>query len=76
MKFLKNVPFSIQLFPRILSSVSPYFALQNCSYVMEKCKEATARIVGYRELGIERSYTLESSYCGMDQGEYAVSHIF
>ena len=43
---------------------------------MEKCKEATARIVGYRELGIEQSYTLESSYCGMDQGEYAVSPIY
>lgn len=39
---------------------------------MEKSKEATARIVGYKELGIERCYTLESTYCGMDQGEFAV----
>ncbi|XP_066920807.1 cytosolic carboxypeptidase 1-like [Clytia hemisphaerica] len=65
----------IKLFPRILSSVSPYFSLQNCNYAMEKSKEATARIVGFRELGIDRSYTLESSYSGMDQGEYAGYHI-
>jgi len=67
---------SFQLFPRILSSVSPYFSLPNCNYTMEKSKEATARIVGFRGLGIERSYTLESSYCGLDQGEFAVSSLF
>ncbi len=42
---------------------------------MEKSKEATARIVVYKELGVSRSYTVESTYCGADQGPYKVSFL-
>lgn len=67
-EYLADINENIQIFPQILSSVSPYFSLRNCCYSMEKCKEATARIVAFKELGIKRSYTMESTYCGFDQG--------
>lgn len=40
---------------------------------MEKSKEATARVVVWKELGVARSYTMESTYCGADQGQHKVS---
>jgi len=39
---------------------------------VERGREATARVAMWRQLGITRSYTLESSYCGCDQGLYQV----
>jgi len=41
--------------------------------MVEKAKESTARVVVWRQLGVARSYTMESSYCGCDQGPYRVS---
>ena len=40
---------------------------------MEKGKESAARVVVWREMGVARSYTMESTYCGFDQGKYKVS---
>lgn len=65
----------VQLLPRIMSSICPCFALQNCNFTVEKSKEATARVVGYREFGITNCYTMESTYCGMDQGPYKGNQI-
>ncbi|XP_076444257.1 cytosolic carboxypeptidase 1-like [Babylonia areolata] len=61
--------------PRILHLSSPLFYLQNCSFVVERPKEATARVVVWRQIGVVRSYTMESSYCGCDQGKYKDQHI-
>ena len=41
--------------------------------MVERVKEATARVVVWRQIGVVRSYTMESSYCGCDQGKYKVS---
>ena len=41
---------------------------------MQKSKEATARIVVWRELQITNSYTLEASFCGSDFGKYSDLH--
>jgi len=60
--------------PRILNAIAPAFSIQSCNYVMEKSKESTARVVVFKELGILRSYTLESTYCGADQGPYKGDH--
>ena len=46
---------------------SPVFSWQNCSFVVEKAKETTARVVVWRQIGVIRSYTMESSYCGIDK---------
>lgn len=61
--------------PRILHSIAPSFSFQNCSFVVESSKESTARVVVWRELGVTRSYTMESTYCGTDQGPYKGFHI-
>lgn len=40
---------------------------------MEKSRSATARVVVWREMGVLRSYTMESTFNGCDQGIYKVS---
>lgn len=44
--------------------------MSSCSFVVEKSKESTARVVVWREIGVQRSYTMESTLCGCDQGTY------
>ncbi|KAG9469549.1 hypothetical protein GDO78_020237, partial [Eleutherodactylus coqui] len=54
--------------PKVLSQIAPAFSMSSCSFVVEKSKESTARVVVWRELGVQRSYTMESTLCGCDQG--------
>ncbi|EMP30394.1 Cytosolic carboxypeptidase 1 [Chelonia mydas] len=56
--------------PKILSQIAPTFSMSSCSFVVEKSKESTARVVVWREIGVQRSYTMESTLCGCDQGKY------
>ncbi|KAJ3028713.1 UNVERIFIED_CONTAM: Cytosolic carboxypeptidase 1 [Siphonaria sp. JEL0065] len=58
-----------KIFPSLLATLNPVFDSSNCKYTVERSKEATARVVMWRELGVVGSYTLESSYCGTDVGE-------
>lgn len=55
-----------------LYRVAPAFSLRCCHLAVERSRESTARVVIWRELGVQRSYTMESSYCGCDQGPYQV----
>uniref|UniRef100_A0A4X2KDT3 tubulin-glutamate carboxypeptidase n=1 Tax=Vombatus ursinus TaxID=29139 RepID=A0A4X2KDT3_VOMUR len=59
--------------PKILDQVAPAFAISSCSFLVEKSRASTARVVVWREIGVLRSYTMESSYCGCNQGPYKVS---
>eukprot|EP00057_Strongylocentrotus_purpuratus_P005530 XP_003731176.1 PREDICTED: cytosolic carboxypeptidase 1 [Strongylocentrotus purpuratus] len=61
---------SYKTLPRILSSIAPAFSHSNCSFAVDKGKESAARVVVWREIGVARSYTMESTYCGFDQGKY------
>ncbi|XP_075455093.1 cytosolic carboxypeptidase 1 isoform X1 [Ascaphus truei] len=56
--------------PKVLSQIAPAFSMTSCSFVVEKSKESTARVVVWREIGVQRSYTMESTLCGCDQGKY------
>ena len=56
----------------MLQHIAPLFSFNNCSFVIEKSKEATARVALWKQLGIARCYTMESTYCGADQGLYQV----
>uniref|UniRef100_A0A3Q2Y745 Cytosolic carboxypeptidase 1 n=1 Tax=Hippocampus comes TaxID=109280 RepID=A0A3Q2Y745_HIPCM len=56
--------------PKILSQIAPAFSMASCSFVVERSKESTARVVVWREIGVQRSYTMESTVCGCDQGKY------
>ncbi|XP_019638452.1 PREDICTED: cytosolic carboxypeptidase 1-like [Branchiostoma belcheri] len=55
--------------PRILDDCAQQFCWQNCNFAVEKSKEGTGRVVVWR-MGVNRSYTMESTYCGCDQGRY------
>lgn len=46
--------------------------MRSCSFVVEKSRASTARVVVWREMDVSRSYTMESSYCGCNQGPYQV----
>ncbi|XP_071965777.1 cytosolic carboxypeptidase 1-like isoform X2 [Antedon mediterranea] len=61
---------SYKTLPRLLGQIAPSFALSNCSFTVDKGKESTARVVVWREIGVLRSYTMESTYCGCDNGPY------
>ncbi|XP_069481957.1 cytosolic carboxypeptidase 1 isoform X2 [Ambystoma mexicanum] len=56
--------------PKILSHIAPAFSMNSCSFIVEKSKESTARVVVWTEIGVQRSYTMESTLCGCDQGKY------
>nr|XP_009679874.1 PREDICTED: cytosolic carboxypeptidase 4 [Struthio camelus australis] len=56
--------------PKILDKVAPAFVMNSCSFLVEKSRESTARVVAWQEMGILRSYTMESTYCGCSHGLY------
>ena len=62
----------LQTLPRVLHNIAPAFSLGSCSFIVEQSKESTARVVVWREIGVVRSYTMESTYSGCDQGPYKV----
>ncbi|XP_055365774.1 cytosolic carboxypeptidase 4 isoform X2 [Betta splendens] len=55
---------------KILDRIAPSFSINSCNYLVEKSRSATARVVVWREIGVLRSYTMESTYNGCDQGIY------
>ncbi|XP_064169364.1 cytosolic carboxypeptidase 4-like isoform X2 [Anguilla rostrata] len=56
--------------PKTLDRIAPAFSFNSCSYLVEKSRASTARVVVWREMGVMRSYTMESTYNGCDQGVY------
>ncbi|OPJ70442.1 cytosolic carboxypeptidase 4 isoform B [Patagioenas fasciata monilis] len=56
--------------PKILDKVAPAFVMNSCSFLVEKSRESTARVVVWKEVGVLRSYTMESTYCGCTHGLY------
>ncbi|XP_072752591.1 cytosolic carboxypeptidase 1 isoform X2 [Anoplolepis gracilipes] len=61
-------PVQYLMLPHLMQRTSPAFALPLCSFKVERNKESTARVAVWRQLGVSRSYTMESSFCGCDQG--------
>uniref|UniRef100_A0A8C3BVI1 tubulin-glutamate carboxypeptidase n=1 Tax=Cairina moschata TaxID=8855 RepID=A0A8C3BVI1_CAIMO len=59
--------------PKILDKVAPAFVMNSCSFLVEKSRVSTARVVVWQEMGVLRSYTMESTYCGCSHGLYKVS---
>ncbi|XP_071627062.1 cytosolic carboxypeptidase 1 isoform X2 [Temnothorax longispinosus] len=68
-------PVQYLMLPHLMQRTSPAFALQLCSFKVERNKESTARVAVWRQLGVPRSYTMESSFCGCDQGVLAGLHL-
>ncbi|XP_033221250.1 cytosolic carboxypeptidase 4-like isoform X2 [Belonocnema kinseyi] len=68
-------PVQYLMLPYLMQKTSPAFALPLCSFKVERHKESTARVAIWRQLGVSRSYTMESSFCGCDQGPLAGFHL-
>jgi hypothetical protein len=71
----KNDPFPKEkIFPFLLEKNANTFNYADCSFAVQKSKESTARVVGWKEMGITNCYTLESSFCGSDFGKHQDLH--
>ncbi|MCP6769919.1 hypothetical protein NL529_34235, partial [Klebsiella pneumoniae] len=44
------------------------FKFKECRFRIEKAKESTARVVVFRDFNIMNSFTLESSFFGVEEG--------
>jgi cytosolic carboxypeptidase protein 2/3 len=63
-----------RIFPYMLEKQAEVFNYIDCAFSVQKSKEGTGRVVGWKELGIQNSFTLEASFCGSDFGKYADLH--
>ncbi|OAF69351.1 hypothetical protein A3Q56_02928, partial [Intoshia linei] len=54
----------------LLNKYTSLFSLKQSNFAIEKSKESTARICLWREFGIKNSYTMESTFCGFNEGIY------
>ncbi|KAK7793652.1 hypothetical protein R5R35_006136 [Gryllus longicercus] len=68
-------PVDYLMLPYLMQHFSKAFNLQACNFRVERMREATARVTIWREFGVKRSYTMESSFCGCDQGFYQGYHL-
>lgn len=55
----------IRIVPYLFSQKSKYVSFPDCKFANERDKEATARLVMFKELNILNSYTLESTFYGV-----------
>ena len=64
------------LFPRLLwrNSQAQAFSFSDCTFKVQRSKESTARVVGYKQLGIKNSLTMEASFAGANFGRLAGMH--
>ena len=66
-----------RVFPKMLATVSNafdrkkkgYFSYQDSTFSVKKSKFGTGRVVSWRQLEIEGSYTIEISFCGVGNNE-------
>lgn len=72
----KQIGENRKIFPLLFSRNHASFSYQDCSFVLKKEKEGTARGVVFKEFGVMNSYTLEASFCGAEKGKFANSHFF
>ena len=63
-----------RIFPALMEKNCDIFSFADCSFIVQKAKESTARVVAWKEMGITNTYTLEASFCGADYGKYADFH--
>ena len=57
-----------KVFPRLLSMLSDAFVWDKCVFSYPNDRKSSGRIVARKELGIIQSFTIESSFGGIQQG--------
>ncbi|GFR47481.1 hypothetical protein Agub_g9210, partial [Astrephomene gubernaculifera] len=67
--------FQDKLLPLLIHHNAPdLFSYHNCSFKVQKSKIGTSRVVGFRELGLVNSFTVEASFAGPSGGRWAKQH--
>lgn len=61
---IKNA--QLRIIPLLCCQRNNLFSLKDCRFSVEKCKEATGRVVVFKEMNIMNSFTLECSFFGKD----------
>ena len=69
-----KAPEETRLFPYMLSKICPYFYFNYSKFGVQKSKDSTARVALFKDLKIPNIFTMESSFCGNDQGPHAGKH--
>ena len=73
---IKGSPEETRVFPLLLSKISPLFDFSSSRFGVQKSKEATARVAVFKELkNCPLVYTIESTFSGLDIGEFAGLHV-
>ncbi|GMR52302.1 hypothetical protein PMAYCL1PPCAC_22497 [Pristionchus mayeri] len=54
----------------IMEVVAPAFSARNCRWSIVRSKEGSARVALWRQLGLQRAYTMECTYAGFESGPY------
>ncbi|XP_078069817.1 uncharacterized protein LOC144494107 [Mustelus asterias] len=73
--FIFALYWGLNIFCCILRFEDPErFDWNSCKFHIHKCKESTGRVVMYRQLGLNDSFTLEASFSGAVKGRLAVRH--
>ena len=71
---MNNLTTKEKIFPWLMSKNCEDFSYHNCLFGAHKSKEATGRVVVWKEFNIVNSYTLECSFCGPTQGQHKDCH--
>lgn len=56
--------FTVRMYPKLLSLLTPEFELSNCRWRIGKGKRGTGRVVVAKDLGLTETYTIEASFFG------------
>lgn len=67
LKLISFFPFNKISFP--LAQAPDKFSFSGCKFRVRKCKESTARVVMWRQMGITNSFTMEATFCGANFGD-------
>lgn len=59
-----------RIFPFLFARNTDNFNFNGCNFVVQKAREATARVVMWREFNLINSFTLETTFCGPSEGRY------
>jgi hypothetical protein len=68
----------VRAFPKFLSNHNvgkKYVSFNDCSFHVRKGRESTARVVVAKDLGIQMSFTVEATFCGVNYGPLKHCHM-
>ncbi|WKX89746.1 hypothetical protein Q1695_008972 [Nippostrongylus brasiliensis] len=66
-KMLPN-NYEFMTLPEVLEMSSPAFAYNLCQFGITRGKESSARVTVWRQFGVTKSYTMESTFSGFETG--------